>query len=262
MATYTTFYCVEGIVPVLLEPDPQSERLTDLLFGEEFIAKSESEGLVFGATAADDIEGFVPRGFLAPKLTQPTHQVRRTFIHVYHAPDLLAASGKILPMNAAIELTGRSAPMRSPGGTPGTLAVELGTGGWVTAQAVAPIEHFEKNIRAVAASFIGAVYLPGGKTWLGCDGPGLIQTVLAACGSRVPRQFSQQIRFFEHKHHDAGTHSASRTFASVVYSTSACGFLLGNEVIAARTETMQVDATSFENFTNCSARHVFHLLLQ
>src|SRR5262245_13661613 len=94
--------CVGGIAPVRAAPDPQSRQLTDLLFGEEFVVTSEHEGLAFGTTA-DGTEGFVSRESLAPKSGQPTHCVRRTFIHVYSAPDLMMASDTILPMNALVE---------------------------------------------------------------------------------------------------------------------------------------------------------------
>ena len=139
--TGATFVCVDGIAPVRAEPDPQSRQLTDLLFGEEFIAASEHEGLAFGATA-DGVDGFVPRASLAPRSGRPTHHVRRTFIHVYNAPDLMMASDKILPLNALVELTGRSAPLRYPGGGPGSTVVELRSGGWVTEHGVAPIGQF------------------------------------------------------------------------------------------------------------------------
>jgi cell wall-associated NlpC family hydrolase len=249
MNGHTTFVCIEGIAPVLLEPDPQSKRLTDLLFGEEFITQSECEGLVFGATAADAVEGFVSREFLAPKSGHPTHRIRRTFIHVYHAPHLVTASGKILPMNALVDLTGRSAAMRYRNGSTGSLVVELRTGGWVTAQAVTPIGQFEKDIGAIARSFIGAVYLPGGKTWLGCDGPGFIQSVLAAYGNKVPRQFSQQVYFFERENHATNAPIGFSQLPSVVYSETSCGFLLGGEVIAARNESMHIDVTSLAEFS-------------
>src|SRR5262245_43274029 len=168
--TGTTFACVEGIAPVRAEPDPQSRQLTDLLFGETFVARSEHEGLAFG-TAADGTEGFVARESLAPSSGQPTHAVRRVFIHVYHAPDLTTASNTILPMNALVELTGRSSPLRYPGGGTGPTMVELRRGGWVTEQGLAPISQFAHDPGAIAKSFVGAACLPGGKTWLGCDGP-------------------------------------------------------------------------------------------
>jgi Bacterial dipeptidyl-peptidase Sh3 domain len=243
--TGAPFVCVGGIAPVRAEPDPQSRQLTDLLFGEEFLAVSEREGLAFGTTD-DGVEGFVACESLAPKSGQSTHSVRRTFIHVYHAPDLMMASDKILPMNALVGLTGRAAPLRYPGGGTGSAVVELRSGGWVSEQGVTPIGQ-SADLAAIARSFIGAVYLPGGKTWLGCDGPGFVQTALAACGTRVPRQREQQISFFARAYPELDG-PPSELMAAVVYAGSSCGFLLGSEVVAARAETLRVDVTPLEAF--------------
>ena len=250
MTPEATYVCSEGIAPVRSEPDPQSELLTQLLCGEEFLARSEHEGLVFGATAVDGVEGFVPRELLASGPARATHRVRRTFIEIYRAPALTMAAGKILPMNALVELTGRSAAVRYPGGGPGSTAVELSSGGWVTEQGLCPLGRFESDAHAIARMFIGAVYLHGGKTWLGCDGPGFVQTVLAACGMHVPRQREPQIRFFERRHSASGTEP--RPYA-LIYSDTTCGFLFGREVIAAWPATMLVDACSREDFlVGCS----------
>jgi hypothetical protein len=248
MTTDDVFVCIDGIVPVWSDSDPRSERLTELLFGEEFVAKSEHEGIVLGATGTDLVEGFVPRASLASKTNRPTHRVRRPLIHVYHAPDLVMAAGKMLPMNALVTLTGRSAAVRYPGGGPGSSAVELLTGGWVTEHGVAAIHDFEKHPGELAKSFIGAVYLHGGKTWRGCDGPGLVQTVLAACGHAVPRQINRQILFCEQTYQEVSASSVNPTAASVIYAGESCGLLLGSTVMAARTDTIHVDATPFEEF--------------
>jgi hypothetical protein len=245
MTSDATFVCSDGIVPVRSQPDPQSERITDLLFGEEFVARSEHEGVVFGATRADKVHGFVPRESLASKSGGPTHRVRRTFIHVYYTPKLVAAAGKILPMNALVEVTGRSAAVLYPGGGPGSTVVELRSGGWVTDQGLSPIDQFEGDLLSVAAMFVGAVYLDGGKTWLGCDGPGFVQTVLAACGYKIPRRLADQAEFFR----VASASSVSFAPLSVIYCGDSCAFgLESGEVIGASLEEMRVIRTSREMF--------------
>jgi hypothetical protein len=245
--------CIEGIVPVRSTPDPQSARVTELLFGDEFIARSEREGLVHGSTRADGVAGFVAREALAAKSDHATHRVRRTFIHVYPSPDLVAAAATILPMNALVAITGRSAPLRYPGGGPGSTVVQLRSGGWVTEQGLASLERFATDVRTVAAMFVGAVYLQGGRTWLGCDGPGLVQTVLAACGMNVPRQIAAQREFFANRAMAESEDRFSSPAGSVVYSDVACGFLFDDQVIAARPETMLVESTTFDEFSKTCA---------
>jgi Bacterial dipeptidyl-peptidase Sh3 domain len=257
MTTTPTLVSMHGIVPVRAEPDPQSERLTELLFGEPFTACSEREGLLFGKTD-DGIEGFVPSASFGARSGSPTHRVRRTFIHVYHAPDLLSAAGAILPMNSVVQLTGRSAAVRYPSGGVGpvSLMVELSTGGWITDQGIVPIGHSERNWRDLADLFIGATYLHGGRTWLGCDGPGLVQTLMAAYGLRIPRQISLQVQFFERQFAEGSiTQTSAAAPPSPIYFGSACGLVFEGSVIAARIETMQVDVTPFDEFINTKESH-------
>jgi hypothetical protein len=250
--------CAEGIVPVRASPDPQSERLTDLLFGEAFIPQSEHEGLVFGLAEGDGIEGFVPRDAFAPGPHGPTHRIRRSFILLYDEPDLRKCTGRVLPLNGLLELTGRSAVVRFPSGGPGSSsAAELRSGGWVTEQGLAPIGQFETDLRSVAESFVGAVYLPGGKTWLGCDGPGFIQAVLAACGVKIPRRLDEQLDFFRRKNPPI---ALGATPASIIYHADACGFgFADGQAIVASLEDMQVVRTSRDLLMgSVSAFHVGH----
>jgi hypothetical protein len=246
------FVCAEGLVPVRASADPQSERLTELLFGEPFIARSEDEGLVFGLAEGDGIEGFVPRDALAPGPHSPTHRIRRTFILLYDEPDLRKCNGRALPMNGLLELTGHSAVVRFPSGGPGSSsAAELRTGGWVTEQGLAPVDQFETDLRSVAESFVGAVYLPGGKTWLGCDGPGFIQTVLAACGLNVPRRLDEQLDFLRRKDQPI---ALGATPASVIYHTDAWGFgFADGQAIVASLEDMQVIRTARDRLTGSAS---------
>ena len=253
MTTDEILVCIDGIVPVRSAPDPQSGRVTDLLFGEEFVARSVHEGVAHGTARADCVEGFVPAASLAARSGDATHRVRRTFIHVYPAPDLVAAPMAILPMNARVEVTDRSAPLRYPGGGPGSTVVQLRTGGWITDRGISPVDRFATDVREVAAMFVGAVWMTGGKTWLGCDGPGLVQTVLAACGMHVPRRLVEQRRFFEDQGVPKGDRRAIGAAGAVVYSDAACGFLFGEQVIAARPETMLVESISMDEFSQTCA---------
>jgi cell wall-associated NlpC family hydrolase len=262
MVFETRLVCREGIAPVRAEPDPRSERLTDLLFGEEFVVVSEHEGfahegLAFGKTAMDAVEGFVPGAVLAPQTGAPTHRVRRIFVQLFDAPELVKANGKILPMNALVETTGRAAPVRYPSGSPGSTALELRGGDWVIERGLVPRDGFETDVHAVAAMFVGAAYLHGGKTWLGCDGPGLIQTVLAACGLHVPRRMAEQIAFFGG---DTSVPRDGRTPFSLLYHGDACGFGFDDgEVIAASRDAGTVIRTSEKDFFRAAPQRRFRV---
>ena len=65
-------------------------------------------------------------------------------------------------------------------------------GGYVPTRHLAPLEIFERDFVAVAERFRAAPYLWGGKTSLGLDCSGLLQTALAACGIAAPRDTDLQ----------------------------------------------------------------------
>ena len=248
MSQRINLVCVNGIVGVRSQPDPQSEQLTELLFNECFLAESEHEGLVLGVTEADGIRGYAPRAAFLPKSGRPTHRVRQPIVHVYAAPDLRGPWLLMLPMNALVELTGRVSFLRSLPVNDKVRFVELHTGGWVAECCLVNAKQFETSPEVVARSFVGTPYLHGGKTRLGCDGAGLIQTVMAACGLAIPRQLSAQRKYFEDQSQRTQLPKQSTPSAALFYSSERCGFLFNTDIISANPETMQVDVTSFEEF--------------
>jgi cell wall-associated NlpC family hydrolase len=66
------------------------------------------------------------------------------------------------------------------------------SGGFIPAAHLAPLDVNEPDYVAVAERFLGAPYLWGGKTMLGLDCSGLVQTALTACGTPCPRDSDMQ----------------------------------------------------------------------
>lgn len=210
--------CTQSVAPILRSPDPQSERLSDLLFGEAFAIRHEQGAWAFGA-GPDGTEGCVALASLAAPSGAATHRVRRGVVQRFDEPALTRTSGVLLPLNARVRLTGATAAIRYPGGGPGSIVVELESGGWVTQQGLAPIDEPERDLRAVAEGLVGGAYLHGGKTWIGLDGPGFVHTVLAACGLAVPRALDAQRAFIAESKLTVGAEPVS-----VTHADGACGF--------------------------------------
>lgn len=237
--------CILPVAPVHRDPDARSERLSEILLGERFAVREAGSEWTFGV-GPDGVVGAVASAALALTEAAPTHRVRRGVVQLFREPDLLAATGTLLPLNARVRLTGLSAPVRFPSGEEGSAMTELATGGWTTAQALAPIDVFEADLQTVAEGFSGAAYLHGGRTVEGVDGPGMVHAVFAACGRVVPRSLDAQRDFIAAAGAELAVGSAP---FSVIYCRASCGFAFPDGgAVAVSASRMQVIRTTRARF--------------
>jgi Bacterial dipeptidyl-peptidase Sh3 domain/NlpC/P60 family len=169
-----TLHARRGIVDLRRAPEDGAGLETQILFGEAFTVYEESGGWVWGQGAYDSYVGYARAAdFAAP--VAATHRVVAWATPLLWAGEVKSAARDWLPMNAKLAVR-----------ESGARFVRLAAG-FVFAGHVAPIESGLPDWVAVAESFQGVPYLWGGKTNLGCDCSGLIQTALEAAGIRAPR---------------------------------------------------------------------------
>ncbi|HLH88805.1 MAG TPA: C40 family peptidase [Xanthobacteraceae bacterium] len=182
---------VEGIerevrddsAPVRREPAPDGSLDTEALKGERVtVYDTNEEGWCWGQLAADGYVGWLPANALGPPGPRATHRVC--------ALRTLAFPGRSikLPPVATFSLGCRLAVVRSEEPFAVTPA------GYVPARHLAAIDAVETDFVAVAERFVGVPYLWGGKTSLGIDCSGLVQTALTAAGISCPRDSDMQER--------------------------------------------------------------------
>jgi cell wall-associated NlpC family hydrolase len=176
--------------PILQAPDPASERVDELLYGEAFAALAEpgdvlgdvSGDFIWGQARRDGQVGFVPTAALAPAAAAPTHRVAAIRTYAFAAASFKAAASGPYSLNALVRVdAAEGAYSRSADGA------------WFWTAHLAPIGAFERDPAAVAERFLGAPYLWGGRTSLGLDCSGLIQQALYACGRAFPRDADLQL---------------------------------------------------------------------
>ena len=162
-------------------PSPSAPLETQALRGEIVHVCEIDEGWAWGQLESDGYVGYLPAALLAPAGPAPTHrvQVLRTFL--YPGPSMKLPVERALPLNARVcvsDITGAFA--------------RLGDEGFVWADHLAPLDRVEPDFVAVAERFVGVPYLWGGKSPLGLDCSGLVQTSLAAAGMAAPRDTDMQ----------------------------------------------------------------------
>jgi hypothetical protein len=161
-------------------PEANAEQVNQALFGEGFTVYDEQEGWAWGQLEIDHYVGWMR----ADELGEPvptTHRVSALRTFIFEAPHLKAAPLRAVSMNALLAL----------GEVEAGFTKVLGLG-WIFTRHVALLGDFERDFVEVAARFVGAPYLWGGRESAGIDCSGLVQVSLQATGKAPLRDSDMQ----------------------------------------------------------------------
>ncbi|MFG1339608.1 C40 family peptidase [Xanthobacter autotrophicus] len=169
------------VAPLRRRPASDAPLETQGLFGETVrVFEDDPEGWSWVQLEADRYVGYLPTEALAAPGAAPTHKVRALRTFLFPGPDIK------LPPREALVLGSKVAVREVRGGFA------------VTPDGFLPVVHLaepaerEGDFVAVAARFLGVPYLWGGRSSLGLDCSGLVQTALAATGVAAPRDSDMQ----------------------------------------------------------------------
>lgn len=180
----TLYEVIEPQAPLRRAPSPDAALDTEALKGERVaVYETDAEGWAWGQLQADGYVGFLPMRALAVAAAGPTHKVTALRTLAFPGPDIK------LPPVESLALGSRLAIVRMQG----TFAVTAANT-FVPSRHLAPLDGVEQDFVAVAERFLGTPYLWGGKSNLGIDCSGLVQTALTACGIPCPRDSDMQER--------------------------------------------------------------------
>lgn len=167
--------------PVRRAPFGDAPLDTEALCGEEVtVFEDDGEGWSWVQLAADGYVGYLPTDALGSGGAAPTHKVAVPRTFRFPGPDIKLPPRDALCFGARVvvrEIRDRFA---------------LTAEGVLFAAHLARCEVRETDFVAVAERFVGVPYLWGGRSSLGFDCSGLVQTALAACGIAAPRDSDQQ----------------------------------------------------------------------
>jgi cell wall-associated NlpC family hydrolase len=162
-------------------PSLESGIDTQALYGEEVMLYDTEEGWGWVQLKRDSYVGYLSTQALAEGPAAATHRltVNRTFI--YPGPNMKLPVIGALPLNAELNIVSSEGDF-----------LRLAEGGFIFAAHAAPRQDYEKDFVAVAERLINVPYLWGGKSALGLDCSGLVQTALTAAGRTAPRDTDLQ----------------------------------------------------------------------
>lgn len=165
-----------------LRRDPRSNAglETEALFGEAVrVFEETAEGWCFVQLERDDYVGYMPAQALGPAIT-PTHKVCGLRTFVFPGADIKLPP--VMDVCFASPVAVREVK--------GTFAMtDLG---FIPTAHLAPLEEVAADPVAEALRFLEVPYLWGGRSSLGIDCSGLVQTALMACGIPAPRDSDMQ----------------------------------------------------------------------
>lgn len=167
-------------VPLRRAPDPVGPYDTELLHGEAFDLYERQGEWGWGQARRDGYVGYLPLAALGPAEPPPTHRIADMRAFLYPGPSIKATPLGHLPFGAECTVLDREARFA------------LIEAGYVFADHLGPLDAVEADPVAVAERLIGIPYLWGGKTSLGLDCSGLVQTACHACGIPALRDSDMQ----------------------------------------------------------------------
>jgi cell wall-associated NlpC family hydrolase len=164
------------LIDVKAEPRHDAKQTTQALMGETATVFEVANGWAWCQLGRDGYVGYVEADALAEGIAEATHQVAVTNTFLYPAADLKSAPYGVIYMNTPLNVV-----------YAGEKWSRIADGRYVFTTHVRPLGTASGEPAAVAALFEHTPYLWGGRTRLGLDCSGLVQTAFQACGLACPR---------------------------------------------------------------------------
>ena len=179
---------IEAVAPLRRRPRADAGLDTEALFGETIrVLDEDDEGWSWVQLDRDGYVGFMPaHAILKGEALPATHRVATLATFVYPTLGIKDPPTARLSFGSPVRVI---AEREAPNGRRFCVTAE---GGAIVASHLEPVGAKAADPVAVAETFLGQPYLWGGRSSLGIDCSGLVQTALYACDIPCPRDADLQ----------------------------------------------------------------------
>ncbi len=180
-------WVIAGRTAVRANPTPRAETVSFYHYGEELRVFETAGDIAWCQSLFDGYVGFVAAGQIAIGAAPvPTHFVATLGSYCYDAPDLRTPARDFLPRHSPVVVAESGLTTR------GTEYARLDTGAYLPLACLSAQPPRSPSLVAAASLYLGVPYLWGGRSWLGIDCSGLVQSAFRDLGITVPRDTDMQ----------------------------------------------------------------------
>jgi cell wall-associated NlpC family hydrolase len=173
---------IHATAPLWSRPDASRGWASQVLYGETVTVFEEKSGWAWVQAERDGYVGYVPADALSAEVPAPTHRISVPGTFIYAEPAATALTGFHLGLNALVHVV-----------ETGPSFAKLAGDGFVPVCHLGGLDTFASDFVSVAERLVGTPYVWGGKTRLGLDCSGLVQTAMHAAGLDCPRDSDMQM---------------------------------------------------------------------